>query len=153
MFNRNVLLSNAGRGVALAAVTAFVVTSFEVPKVQAAETHKPVSMTTSPGMSGATEFSARRRGYGRGYGGAAAALGAFGLVAGGIAAAAAANSGPDYYGSGYGYGGGYYDAPGYSYGSGQGYYGNGYYDNGYYGNGGNSGYSSTQGYKRRFGGN
>jgi hypothetical protein len=85
--------------VALAA--AVTLTSFNLSPAQAA----PKSTAPQVSKSVVTDISARRRHYRN-----AAALAMFGLVAGGIAAAAAADRYNDgyYYGGGPYYGGGYY---------------------------------------------
>jgi len=91
--------------VAAALIGAVTLTSFNLTPAQAASTNAPQAT-----KSATTDFSARRY---RHRGNSAAALAMFGLVAGSIAAAAAADRyddgccyGGPYYG-GYGYGGGY----------------------------------------------
>jgi hypothetical protein len=96
----------------VALATAVTLTSFNLP-AQAAPKNTPQG-THQLSKSVATDFSARRRHYSRGN--SAAALAMFGIVAGGIAAAAAADryndryygDGPYYGGPAYGYRGGYY---------------------------------------------
>jgi hypothetical protein len=95
---------------AVALAAAVTVTSFNLP-AQAA----PKNSIPQVSKSVTTDISARRRHYRSNN---AAALAMFGLVAGGIAAIAAA----DRYNDGYYYGGGpYYGSP---------YYGGGYYRGG-----------------------
>lgn len=99
--------------VAAALIGAVALTSFNLAPAQAASTKAPQATG-----SATTDFSARRY---RHRGNNAAALAMFGLVAGGIAAAVAA----DRYNDGYYYGGGpYYGGPS---------YGGGYYRGGGYG--------------------
>jgi hypothetical protein len=98
--------------VAAALIGAVTLTSFNLAPAQAASTKAPQAT-----KSATTDFSARR--YRHRGNNNAAALAMFGLVAGGIAAAVAA----DRYNDGYYYGGG-------PYGGGP-YYGGGYYRGGY----------------------
>ncbi|MEO8316806.1 MAG: hypothetical protein ABJA75_18340 [Bradyrhizobium sp.] len=127
MFARKGVFSLIGRAGAVATVAAMALTAFEPSTAFAGSA--PQGITASSGTSGATDISARRRYY-RG-GGAAAAAAFAGIVGTGIAIAAT-QSRRDYYDNGYGYGGGYYDAPPAYYGGGPVYYGGGpYYGRGY----------------------
>jgi hypothetical protein len=118
MFAHKGLISHLGRTAVIAGVAAIALTALEPTSAVAAPAEKEKGLTAS--TSGATDFSAQRRYYRRGYGGAGA-LAAAAIVGTGIAIAAA-NSNP----YGYGYGGPpvtYYESPGYGYG----YGGNPYY--------------------------
>lgn len=80
-----------------------------LPAAAASATKAP-GISTDPVVATTTDFSARRRHY-RGNNGAAA-LAAFGMIAGTIATIAANERRRDYYERGYGYyGGGYGYAP------------------------------------------
>ena len=129
--------ASIGRAAALATIAAVALTAFQPSMALAGSAGHGLS--TSAGISNATDFSARRyyRG-GRHYGGggAAAAMAFAGIVGTGIAIAA---SQPRYYDS-YGYYGGgpvyggpvYYGGPAYyGYGPGYGYYGRSYRPGGY----------------------
>ena len=135
MFARKGVFSSIGRAATLATVAAVALTAVEPTMAFAgsASAGKAAAVTTSHGISGATDISARRRYYG---GGGAAAAAAFAGIVGTGLAIAAAQSRRDYYDS-YGYydgGPGYYGGPAY-YGGGPAYYGGGpYYGyHGYYG--------------------
>jgi hypothetical protein len=130
MFARKGVFSLIGRAGALATVAAMALTAVEPSMAFAGSAPQDKGITASSGTSGATDISARRRYY-RG-GGAAAAAAFAGIVGTGIAIAASQNR-RDYYDNGYGYGGGYYDAPPAYYGGGPVYYGGGpYYGGGRY---------------------
>jgi hypothetical protein len=113
MFARKAVFSSFGRAATMATVAAMALTVVEP------------SLARAGSASGATDISARHRGYG--YGGGAAAAAAFaGIVGTGLAIAATQNrrayyddydSGPAYYGGGPVY-----------YGGGPAYYGPGYGD-------------------------
>jgi len=114
MFARKAVFSSFGRAAVMATVAAMALTVVEP------------SLARAGSASGATDISARHRGYG---GGAAAAAAFAGIVGTGLAIAATQNrrayyddygydGGPAYYGGGpvyYGGGPGYY-GPGYGYG-------------------------------------
>jgi hypothetical protein len=112
MFARKTVFSSLGRGAVIATVAAMALTVVEP------------SLARADWVSGATDISARHRGYG---GGAAAAAAFAGIVGTGLAIAATQNrrayyddydGGPAYYGGGpiyYGGGPGYY-GPSYGYG-------------------------------------
>jgi hypothetical protein len=133
MFARKGVFSSMGRAGAVATVVAMALTAVEPSTAFAGSSPQGKGMTASSGISGATDISARRRYY-RG-GGAAAAAAFAGIVGTGLAIAAAQNRRDYYYDNGYGYGGGYYDAPPAYYGGGPVYYGGGPYygGGGYYG--------------------
>lgn len=112
-FARKTVLSPARRATAIVAMTALALTAV-APSVASAA---PRAAGASKATSGATDFSARRRGHG--HGGAAAAAAFAGIVGAGLAIAAAQNR-RAYYDEYYGrpvYGapapGYYYGAPGY----------------------------------------
>jgi hypothetical protein len=116
MFARKTVFSSFGRGAVIATVAAMALTVVEP------------SLARADSASGATDISARHRGYG---GGAAAAAAFAGIVGTGLAIAATQNrrayyddydGGPAYYGGGPVYYGG---GPIY-YGGGPGYYGSSY---------------------------
>jgi hypothetical protein len=122
MFARRGLFSSVGRTAVIATVAALALTAVEPSLAQAGPAPaKGVSAATA--ANGATDFSARRRGYG---GGAAAAAAFAGIVGTGIAIAASQNR-RAYYGDSYGYvdGGPVY------YGGGPAYYGGDPYYGGY----------------------
>jgi hypothetical protein len=132
MFARKTVFSSFGRGAVIATVAAMALTVVEPSLARAGSAPSGKGLSTATG--GATDISARRRGYG---GGAAAAAAFAGIVGTGLAIAATQNrrayyddydydGGPAYYGGGPVYYGG---GPVY-YGGGPGYYGSGY---GYYG--------------------
>lgn len=96
--------------VVVALAAALTLTSFNLSPAQAASKNAAQAVTAETTVT--TDFSARRY---RHRGNSAAALAMFGIVAGGIAAAAAADryndgyyGGGRYYGGGPYYGGGYY---------------------------------------------
>jgi len=126
MFARKGVFSSIGRAATLATVAAVALTAVEPTMAFAgsAPAGKAAAVTTSHGISVATDISARRRYYG--VGGAAAAAAFAGIVGTGLAIAAA-QSRRDYYDS-YGYYGGpaYYDG-GPAYYGGPVYYGGGPY--------------------------
>jgi len=126
MFARKGVFSSIGRAATLATVAAVALTAVEPTMAFAgsAPAGKAAAVTTSHGISGATDVSARRRYYG---GGGAAAAAAFAGIVGTGLAIAAAQSRRDYYDS-YGYYGGpaYYDG-GPAYYGGPVYYGGGPY--------------------------
>jgi hypothetical protein len=126
MITRSRLLSTPARSLALAAVAVVALTSFA---------SAPASAAPQDGVNhAATEFSSQhRRHYSRG--GNAAALAAFGAIAGTAAAIASSRSGPDYY---------YDEGPTY-YGGGPAYYGG-------YGGPGYGSYGSYRGGASSFGG-
>jgi hypothetical protein len=116
MFTRKAVFSSFGRAAVMATVAAMALTVVAP------------SLARAGSPSGATDISARHRGY---SGGAAAAAAFAGIVGTGLAIAATQNrrayyddydSGPAYYGGGPAYYGG---GPVY-YGGGPGYYGPGY---------------------------
>jgi len=121
MFARKAVFSSFGRGAVIATVAAMALTVVEPSLARAGSAPSGKGLSTVAG--GATDISARRRGYG----GAAAAAAFAGIVGTGLAIAATQNrrayyddydSGPVYYGGGpvyYGGGPGYYDH-GYGYG-------------------------------------
>ena len=130
MFARKGVFSLMGRAGAVATVMAVALTAVAPSMAFAGSGPKANGITATSGTSGATDISARRRYY-RGGGGAAAAAAFAGIVGTGIAIAASQNR-RDYYDNGYGYGGGYYEAPPAYYGGGPVYYGGGpYYGGGY----------------------
>ncbi len=121
MFARKAGFSSFGRTAVMVAVAAMALTAME-PSLARADS-APSRKGLSTAASGATDISARRRGYGGG-GGAAAAAAFAGIVGTGLAIAATQNrrsyydsydGGPAYYGGGPAY-----------YGGGPGYYGGGY---------------------------
>jgi hypothetical protein len=101
------------RSIAAALVGALALTSFNLVPAQATPRNSGQAQVQSPATT--TDFSARRRHYGRGN---AAALGAVLGVFGAIAAIAAADQyRNNYYGNpGYGYGAPYGYAPAYRFG-------------------------------------
>ncbi len=123
MFARKAVFSSFGRAAAMATVAALALTVVEPSLARAGSAPSDKGLSTAAG--GATDISARRRGYG---GGAAAAAAFAGIVGTGLAIAATQNrrayyddyaydGGPAYYGGGPVYYGG---SPGY-YGGGYGY--------------------------------
>jgi hypothetical protein len=113
MFARKNLVSSIGRTAAMVSVAALALTAVEPSLAQArsARAGKGLTAAAGAGIGGATDISARRRGFpGRGGAGAAAAFA--GIVGTGIAIAAAQNR-QAYYDD---YDGGapvYYGGPGY----------------------------------------
>jgi hypothetical protein len=126
MFARKAVFSSFGRGAVIASVAAMALTVMEPSLARAGSAPSGKGLSTVAG--GATDISARRRGYGGG--GAAAAAAFAGIVGTGLAIAAAQNRGA------------YYDD--YAYDGGPAYYGGGpvYYGGGpvYYGGGPGYGY-------------
>ncbi|MBR0797723.1 hypothetical protein JQ615_20265 [Bradyrhizobium jicamae] len=137
MFARKGIFSSVGRAATLATIAAVALAAVEPTMAFAgsapggkASPAKAAAVTTSHGISGATDISARRRYY---PGGGAAAAAAFaGIVGTGLAIAAAQNRRADYDAYGYYDGGPAYYGGGPVYYGGPGYYGGGY--GGYYGN-------------------
>ncbi len=128
MFARKNLASWIGRAAAMVSVAALALTAVEPSLAQAGSARAGKGLTVAAGTSGATDISARRRGF-PGRGGAAAAAAFAGIVGTGIAIAAAQNrrayyddydgGAPVYYGGGpgyYGVGPAYYGYGGPSYG-------------------------------------
>ena len=123
MFAQKSLISHLGRTAVIAGVAAIALTAAGPTSALAGQAEK--GLTAATATSGATDFSAQRRYYRRGYGGGGAALAAAAIVGTGIAIAASRPYGYDSYGY---YGGppvAYYESPGYGYG----YGGNPYYYN------------------------
>lgn len=135
MLSRHALLKMTGRAAMAAAVVGLTVSSFAPTGAMAAPAAKREA-AASHATSGATEFSSARRRHYRGNGNAAA-LAAFGAIAGTIGSIAAAQSRRDYYDS-YGYydGGPVYGGPA--------YYGGGYYGGPYRGYGGGHGWDNSR---------
>jgi hypothetical protein len=121
MFARKGVFSSIGRTAAMVSVAALALTLALAGSAPAAK-----GLRAASGTSGATDISARRRGF-PGGGGAAAAAAFAGVVGTGIAIAAAQNrqayyddygGAPVYYGGApayYGGGPGYYGGPSYGY--------------------------------------
>jgi hypothetical protein len=120
MFARKGVFSSIGRTAAMVSVAALALTAVEPSLAEAGSAPAGKGLSAASGTSGATDISARRRGF---PGGGAAAAAAFaGIVGTGIAIAATQNRQAyydDYYGGGPVYYGG---APAY-YGGGPVYYG------------------------------
>jgi hypothetical protein len=129
MFARKGVFSSIGRTAAMVSVAAMALTAVAPSLARAGSAPAAKGLRAASGTSGATDISARRRGF-PGGGGAAAAAAFAGVVGTGIAIAAAQNR-QAYYDD---YGG----APAY-YGGGPAYYGGG---PGYYGGGSYGGYNS-----------
>lgn len=126
MYVPTAVLSPIGRMAAVASVAALMVSAVEPSKADAASPQASPAgpaAATAKGQGNATDFSARRRGYG----GAAAAAAFAGVVGTGLAIAAAQNRAAYGYYDGYGgpayYGGGpvYYGGGPYHYGIGPNY--------------------------------
>ena len=125
MFTRKAVFSSIGRATVMATVAAMALTVVEPSLARAGSAPSAKGLSAATPASGATDISARRRGYGGGGGAAAAAFA--GIVGTGLAIAATQNrrgyyddydAGPAYYGGG---GPVYYGGPGY-YGGGPAYY-------------------------------
>lgn len=128
MFARKAVFSSLGRAAVMATVAAMALTVMEPSLARAGSAPSGQGLSTAAG--GATDISARRRGYRGGGGGAAAAAAFAGIVGTGLAIAATQNrrayyddydAGPAYYGGGPVYYGG--GGPAYYGGGGYGYYG------------------------------
>ena len=117
MFTRKAVFSSIGRATVMATVTAMALTVVAPSLARAGSAPSAQGISAATPASGATDISARRRGYGGGGGGAAAAAFA-GIVGTGLAIAATQNR-RAYYGDSYGY---YDGGPAY-YGGGPVYYG------------------------------
>lgn len=131
MFAPKGVFSSIGRTAAMVSVAALALTAVTPSLALAGSVPAAKGLRVASGTSGATDISARRRGFPGGAGGAAAAAAFAGIVGTGVAIAAAQNRQAYYddYGGAPGYYGG---APAY-YGGGPGYYGGGpsYGYNGY----------------------
>ena len=116
------LLSSCHRAVALATITALVLTTSESPLLAATTASSSRGISTTIASTRATDFSAARRHrqyYRRGNAAGAAFAGmAFGVIAGAIAAQQRREyyENYGYYGPGYYYGSGYYYGEPYYYG-------------------------------------
>jgi hypothetical protein len=111
------------RSIAGALAGALVLTSLPAEAMQPVTPKSAIAQPTSASDAVTTDFSARKRHVRRGHNNGAAALAAFGLIAGTIATIAANERRRDYYERGYGYYGygppppprGYYYGPRYRY--------------------------------------
>jgi hypothetical protein len=130
MFARKGVFSSIGRTAAMVSVAALALTAIEPSLAQAGSARAGKGLSAASGTSGATDISARRRGFPGGGGGAAAAAFA-GIVGTGLAIAAAQNQ-RAYYDDYYGGGPVYYGGPAY-YGGGPVYYGDPAYGPNHYG--------------------
>ena len=103
MFARKGVFSSIGRTAAMVSVAALALTAIEPSLAQAGSARAGRGLSAASGTSGATDISARRRGFPGGGGGGAAAAAFAGIVGTGLAFAAAQNRRAyydDYYGGG-----------------------------------------------------